>query len=327
MSGGDRTQRADRRFPPRPSCSNRYLVSPMWAFGCGGRRLRLACPPDPLAAGGRRVLPAGPLVCATSQAVNDYLDRRRRAINELQHRFPWTCVSGRWGLYIAGLDGGLCSPWRSCSGPGAYGGGGRPRPAWAYSAPQLLRLKAQRLVGQRRPRSATRPRPGSPSAAVMAGARRRTRARSAYLPCSYSAGAHGHRDAQRLQSDRGRSPDGHRLAAGPRPGVPTARRARPARIISRRIAVVAPAPCVELPLACHRGRGVLVLVQAQMMCRFPPIARRATWYSGFGVPLCVRHDDQRFAVRSIFEGQHDQGGRRFGQPGGSDSVQAALARS
>ena len=73
---------------------------PMWAFACGvvasgvsmdGRWL--------LAVVG--VALAGPLVCATSQAVNDWYDRHVDAINEPQRPIPSGRIPGRWGLYIA----------------------------------------------------------------------------------------------------------------------------------------------------------------------------------------------------------------------------------
>ncbi|AOL22849.1 chlorophyll synthase [Erythrobacter litoralis] len=80
---------------------------PMWAFMCGavssgagleGRWWFVA--------GG--VLLAGPLVCGTSQAVNDWFDRHVDAINEPDRPIPSGRIAGRWGLYIA-LIGTLIS--------------------------------------------------------------------------------------------------------------------------------------------------------------------------------------------------------------------------
>ena len=73
---------------------------PMWAFMCGavssgaGLDGRLW-----FVAGG--VLLAGPLVCGTSQAVNDWFDRHVDAINEPDRPIPSGRIAGRWGLYIA----------------------------------------------------------------------------------------------------------------------------------------------------------------------------------------------------------------------------------
>ncbi|MFX8004358.1 UbiA family prenyltransferase, partial [Acinetobacter baumannii] len=75
---------------------------PMWAFGCG-------VVASGLPAEGRwpviitGVLLAGPFVCATSQAVNDWFDRDVDAINEPQRPIPSGRMPGSWGLYIAVL--------------------------------------------------------------------------------------------------------------------------------------------------------------------------------------------------------------------------------
>ncbi|MFX5534042.1 UbiA family prenyltransferase, partial [Acinetobacter baumannii] len=47
------------------------------------------------------VLLAGPMVCGTSQAVNDWYDRHVDAINEPDRPIPSGRIPGRWGLYIA----------------------------------------------------------------------------------------------------------------------------------------------------------------------------------------------------------------------------------
>ena len=73
---------------------------PMWAFGCGV--VASGMPADgrwPLIVAG--VLLAGPFVCATSQAVNDWFDRHVDAINEPQRPIPSGRMPGRWGLYVA----------------------------------------------------------------------------------------------------------------------------------------------------------------------------------------------------------------------------------
>ncbi|MDH4053629.1 MAG: UbiA family prenyltransferase, partial [Rubrivivax sp.] len=73
---------------------------PMWAFACG-----VIASGVPFA--GRwtlivlGVVLAGPLVCATSQAVNDWFDRHVDAINEPHRPIPSGRIPGRWGLYVA----------------------------------------------------------------------------------------------------------------------------------------------------------------------------------------------------------------------------------
>lgn len=74
--------------------------APMWAYGCGvvssGQPLASHLPQIALG-----ILLAGPLVCGTSQAANDWYDRHVDAINEPNRPIPSGRIPGRWGLYIA----------------------------------------------------------------------------------------------------------------------------------------------------------------------------------------------------------------------------------
>ena len=90
---------------PRPAAVLELLkpitwFAPMWAFACG----IVSSGVSPLSrwtfvlAG---VMLAGPFVCATSQAVNDWFDRHVDAINEPNRPIPSGRVPGQWGLYIA----------------------------------------------------------------------------------------------------------------------------------------------------------------------------------------------------------------------------------
>ena len=113
---------------------------PMWAFGCGlvGSGAALA---DRLSfiAGG--VLLAGPLVCGTSQIVNDWYDREVDAINEPQRPIPSGRVPGRQAHYFALvwtavslIVAAVLGPWTLLAAIIGLA------LAWAYSAPPL-RLK------------------------------------------------------------------------------------------------------------------------------------------------------------------------------------------
>lgn len=118
---------------------------PMWAFGCGAVSAGVLGSSDGLdpnwlmvAAG---VALAGPLVCGTSQAVNDWFDRHVDAINEPDRPIPSGRIGGRWGLYIAligtalsALVGLLLGPWVFAAALVGLA------LAWAYSAPPF-RLK------------------------------------------------------------------------------------------------------------------------------------------------------------------------------------------
>ncbi|UVO50818.1 chlorophyll synthase ChlG [Sphingomonas sp. SUN019] len=119
---------------------------PMWAFGCGvvSSGVPVAERWPFLIAG---VLLTGPLVCGTSQAVNDWFDRHVDAINEPNRPIPSGRIAGRWGLVIACIGtllslivAALAGPWvLAVTALGLVC-------AWAYSAPPL-RLKASGLWG------------------------------------------------------------------------------------------------------------------------------------------------------------------------------------
>ena len=74
--------------------------APMWAFVCGVVSSGLSPSGQwPVIVAG--IMLAGPLVCATSQAVNDWYDRHVDAINEPNRPIPSGRMPGRWGFYIA----------------------------------------------------------------------------------------------------------------------------------------------------------------------------------------------------------------------------------
>ncbi|MGF1466625.1 MAG: chlorophyll synthase ChlG [Sandaracinaceae bacterium] len=135
---------APRRFPSLPAVLELLKpvtwFAPMWALGCGvvsagvplGARW-----PSILGA----VLLAGPLVCGTSQAANDWFDRHVDRINEPHRPIPSGRVPGRWGLGIALgwsalslLVAAWLGPWVLVAAVVGLA------LAWAYSAPPL-RLK------------------------------------------------------------------------------------------------------------------------------------------------------------------------------------------
>ncbi|MBB4267202.1 chlorophyll synthase ChlG [Roseospira visakhapatnamensis] len=74
--------------------------APMWAFACGIVSTGESVLSHGLVLVGGIVL-AGPLVCGTSQVVNDWFDRHVDAINEPDRPIPSGRIPGRWGLYIA----------------------------------------------------------------------------------------------------------------------------------------------------------------------------------------------------------------------------------
>ena len=119
---------------------------PMWAFLCGvvssgasfsGRGWTLA--------GG--IFLCGPLVCASSQAVNDWFDRHVDAINEPGRPIPSGRIPGRWGLYIAIGWSLLALAWSSVFGPlGMLATAIALALSWGYSMPPF-RFKRNGWVG------------------------------------------------------------------------------------------------------------------------------------------------------------------------------------
>jgi chlorophyll synthase len=162
--------------------------APMWAYGCGlvssgqslGQHWFLAI---------LGIVLAGPMVCGTSQAVNDWFDRHVDAINEPDRPIPsgrlpgktglhiairWTCLSllvaaalGFWGFLAAVVGLAL---------------------AWAYSAPPL-RLKQNGWWGNTACAACYEGLPWITGAAVMTAARPDWHIVT--LAGLYSAGAHG----------------------------------------------------------------------------------------------------------------------------------------
>jgi len=120
--------------------------APMWALGCGVVSAGVPISDRwPSIAG--TILLAGPLVCGTSQASNDWFDRHVDAINEPDRPIPSGRIPGRWGLGIAIgwtvlslVVGALLGPWVLLAA--VFG----LALAWAYSAPPF-RLKLNGWFG------------------------------------------------------------------------------------------------------------------------------------------------------------------------------------
>jgi len=119
---------------------------PMWAFSCGvvssGKSLT-----DNWILIIWGVLLAGPLVCASSQAVNDWFDRHVDAINEPHRPIPSGRMPGRWGFYIAVLWTLLSIFWAWPLGPWGFAATALGLLlSWAYSSPPI-RLKNNGWLG------------------------------------------------------------------------------------------------------------------------------------------------------------------------------------
>lgn len=162
---------------------------PMWAFACGviasGQSLA-----DHWALIIIGILLAGPMVCATSQAVNDWFDREVDAINEPQRPIPSGRMPGRWGLYIAVLWTGLSLIVAIALGPWGFAAAVAGLAlAWAYSAPPI-RLKKNGWWGNAACGFSYEGLAWVTGAAVMAGGAMPD-SRSLLLAVLYSLAAHG----------------------------------------------------------------------------------------------------------------------------------------
>ncbi len=270
---------------------------PMWAFGCGvvasgidlsGRWLTIVT----------GIVLAGPLVCATSQAVNDWFDRHVDAINEPQRPIPSGRMPGRWGLGIAIAWTVLSLLVAATLGPWGFGAAlAGLALAWAYSAPPL-RLKLNGWWGNAACGISYEGLAWATGAAVMAGGAL-PGLRSLLLAALYSAGAHGImtlNDFKAVEGDR-------QMGVGSLPvrlGVQGAARAACWIMALPQLVVV-------LLLVTWNRPGyalviaVLLLAQLLLMDYFTDAPTpRALFYSGFGVPLFVSGMMvSAFAVRSL----------------------------
>jgi chlorophyll/bacteriochlorophyll a synthase len=256
---------------------------PMWAFACGAvasgasadGRLWL------VAAG---VILAGPLVCATSQAVNDWFDREVDAINEPHRPIPSGRMPGRSGLYVAIawtllslMAAWAIGPWVFAAA--AFG----LLLAWAYSAPPL-RLKRNGWWGNAACGLCYEGLAWITGAAVMAGGA--PSLSSLILAALYSAGAHGIMTLNDFKSIDG----DQRMGIGSLPvQLGPQRAAQVACWVMALPQVAVIALLVDWGQPLHAaGVGALLAMQLVMMRRFlaAPV-ERALWYSGFGVPLFV----------------------------------------
>jgi chlorophyll synthase len=269
----------------------------MWAFGCGVVASGVPLSERwPLAIVG--ILLAGPLVCATSQAVNDWFDREVDAINEPQRPIPSGRMPGRWGLNIAVAWTLLSLAVATLLGPWGFGAAAFGLAlAWAYSAPPI-RLKRNGWWGNAACGLCYEGLAWVTGAAVMAaGAMPDTRTFA--LAALYSVGAHGIMTLNDFKA----------MAGDRQLGI----RSLPVQLGADRAArvaclVMAAPQVVVILLLLVWGRplhaaGVtgLLLAQFVLMRRFvaAPVAR-ATWYSGFGVPLFVLGMlVSAFALRSL----------------------------
>ncbi|MEY3979329.1 MAG: bacteriochlorophyll/chlorophyll synthetase family protein [Pseudomonadota bacterium] len=257
---------------------------PMWAFACGVVASGVTLDGQWVLIG-VGILLAGPMVCATSQAVNDWFDRHVDAINEPQRPIPSGRMPGRWGLYIALLWTLLSLLVATALGPWGFGAAiAGLMLAWAYSAPPL-RLKNNGWLGNAACGLSYEGLAWVTGAAVMAGGAM-PGASSLLLALLYSIAAHGIMTLNDFKSVEGDRQMGVR-SLPVRLGVQGAARTACWVMVVPQLLVILLLLEWQRPL---HALAVLLLVlgQLKLMQRFVASpAERALQLSAFGVPLLV----------------------------------------
>ncbi|MFN5446883.1 MAG: chlorophyll synthase ChlG [bacterium] len=272
---------------------------PMWAFACGA--ISSGVSPEgkwPIIVTG--IVLAGPMVCASSQAVNDWFDRHVDAINEPQRPIPSGRMPGYWGLYIALIWTGLSLLVATLLGEwGLRAAVLGLVLAWAYSAPPI-RLKENGWLGNAACGLSYEGLAWVTGAAVMAGGAMPD-SRSLLLALLYSIAAHGImtlNDFKAVEGDRQMGVRSLPVMLGVNSAAHTACRV-----------MIVPQLAVILLLFSWNNIAqalvviVLVLGQLQMMQRFVASpTERALKLSAFGVPLLVTGMMvSAFALRGLME--------------------------
>jgi chlorophyll synthase len=258
--------------------------APMWAFACGA--VSSGASPD-----GRwllivlGVVLAGPLVCATSQAVNDWFDRHVDAVNEPHRPIPSGRLPGRVGLYIA--VGWTVLSLAVAPALGQWGFAAAVLGlalAWAYSAPPL-RLKRNGWLGNSAVAVCYEGLPWITGATVLtAGAL--PDGRSISLALLYSLGAHGIMTLNDFKSVEG---DRQWNIASLPVQLGTDRAARLACLLMAAPQIAVVALLLGWGQPWHAAAVAALLgMQAVLMRRLLSDPRaHAAWYNGTGTTLYV----------------------------------------
>ncbi len=257
---------------------------PMWAFACGVVASGVSLQ-DRWWMAIVGIALAGPLVCATSQAVNDWFDRHVDAINEPQRPIPSGRTPGQWGLYLAIAWTGVSLLVALALGPWGFGAAALGLLlAWAYSAPPV-RLKENGWWGNAACGVSYEGIAWVTGAAVMAGGAM-PGGESLALAALYSAGTHGIMTLNDFKAVAGDRQMGVR-SLPVQLGVDRAARVACWFMVLPQVVVIGLLLHWDQP-AHAAGVAALLVAQGVLMRRFlaDPSAR-ALWYSGFGVPLFV----------------------------------------
>jgi chlorophyll/bacteriochlorophyll a synthase len=257
--------------------------APMWAFVCGVVSSGLSPSGQwPVIVTG--IILAGPLVCATSQAVNDWYDRHVDAINEPHRPIPSGRMPGRWGFYVAcvwtAISLGVAATLGAWVFIAAVFG---LVAAWAYSAPPL-RLKQNGWWGNLAVGICYEGLPWFTGAAVMLATLPDWRI--LLLAALYSIGAHGIMTLNDFKSVEGDTRMGLR-SLPVQLGVERAAKLACVVMAVPQVVVVAALIAWGRPLQAG-GVALLLLGQFLLMSKLLAQPReKAAWYNATGTTLYV----------------------------------------
>ena len=257
---------------------------PMWAFTCGviASGVELSSHWWIIFVG---LILTGPLVCATSQAVNDWYDREVDAINEPHRPIPSGRIPGRWGLAIAVAWTGLSLVVATALGRWGFAATVLALLlAWAYSMPPL-RLKQNGWWGNAACGLSYESLAWITGSAVMMGGVLPS-SESMLLALMYGLGAHGIMTLNDFKSVTGDTQMGVR-SLPVQLGVVRAARLACWTMALPQVVVIA---IVWSWGAAPHGVAILALLIAQailMRWFMQSPSERALYYSGFGVPIYV----------------------------------------
>jgi chlorophyll/bacteriochlorophyll a synthase len=256
---------------------------PMWAFGCGviSSGVSITQNWQFLVAG---LLLTGPLVCGTSQIINDWCDRFVDAINEPGRPIPSGRVPGRWGYGLAWVGaalslimGATLGIWVFAATCAALFFG------WAYSAPPF-RFKRSGWIGPLVCALSYEGLSWFTGASVMMGGL--PPAATLLIILLYSLGAHGIMTLNDFKAVRGDAATGLR-------SLPVTLGVEKAAWLACAVMAVPQIAVVSVLLAQGHGLSaaiVMLLLCAQLLCMAKLLrdpARFAPWYNATGVSLYV----------------------------------------
>lgn len=257
--------------------------APMWAYMCGvvSSGVPILENAGVMLLG---ILLAGPLVCGTSQAVNDWYDREVDAINEPNRPIPSGRIPGSWGFFIACGWTVLSLAVAALLGPIVFAAAvvGLAL-AWAYSAPPF-RLKRDGWWGNAAVGAAYEGLPWFTGAATMLGTWPSWEIVT--LAVLYSIGAHGIMTLNDFKSIEGDKTMGVR-SLPVQMGVDRA--VRFACLVMGLPQVVVIGLLLSWGHPWHAGIVALLLaVQVALMIRLVAAPRaKAAWYNATGTTLYV----------------------------------------